>query len=95
MQAVHADAIPHRKIIRAWLEPVTRKNTAYALVLVAVDLAAFVLAITAAVLLPHPALQLLAAVLTGLVIGRLLYISRSVTVFKSILWLKTDFLPIL
>ena len=71
MQAVHADAIPHRKIIRAWLEPVTRKNTAYALALVAVDLAAFVLALTAAVLLPHPALQLLAGVLAGLVIGRL------------------------
>ena len=71
MQALHADAIPHRKIIRAWLEPVTRKNTAYAIALVAVDLAAFALAMTAAVLLPHPALQLLAGVLAGLVIGRL------------------------
>ena len=61
MQAVHADPIPHRKIIRAWLEPVTRKNTTYALALVAADLAAFALAMTAVVLLPHPALQLLAA----------------------------------
>ena len=71
MQAVHADPIPHRKIIRAWLEPVTRKNTTYALALVAADLAAFALAMTAVVLLPHPALQLLAGVLAGLVIGRL------------------------
>ena len=71
MQAVHADAIPHRKVIRAWLAPVTHKNTAHALALAAVDLAAFALALTAAALLPHPVLQLLAGALAGLVIGRL------------------------
>ena len=59
MLAVRTDLIPHRKVIREWLEPVTRKNTAHALVLVAT------------VLLPHPALQLLAGALAGLVIGRL------------------------
>ena len=68
---MHAVAIPHRKIIRAWLEPVSRKSTAYALALVVTDLIAFALALTAAVLLPHPGLQLLAATVAGLVIGRL------------------------
>ena len=71
MHVVLADAIPHRKIIRAWLAPITHKNTAYALALVAFDLAAFALLLLAAVLLPHPALQLLAGALAGLVIGRL------------------------
>ena len=71
MLAVRTDLIPHRKVIREWLEPVTRKNTAHALALVTVDLAAFALVLVATVLLPHPALQLLAGALAGLVIGRL------------------------
>lgn len=63
--------LPHRKIIRSWLLPLRGKNTAWALGLVTADLALFALLLAATVLLPHPALQLLAGVLTGLVIGRL------------------------
>jgi acyl-lipid omega-6 desaturase (Delta-12 desaturase) len=77
MQAVHADVIPHRKIIRAWLAPITHKNTAYALVLAVADLAAFALTLASAMLLPHPALQLLAGALAGLVIGRLFILGHA------------------
>ena len=69
--AVRTDLIPHRKVNREWLQPVTSKNTTHALALVAVDLAAFALVLVAFVLLPHPSLQLLAGALAGLVIGRL------------------------
>jgi acyl-lipid omega-6 desaturase (Delta-12 desaturase) len=66
-----ADAIPHRKVIRSWLEPIVTKNTAYAVFLVVTDLLLFAAAISATVLLGNPLLQMLAAVFTGLVIGRL------------------------
>jgi acyl-lipid omega-6 desaturase (Delta-12 desaturase) len=65
------DRIPHRKVIRSWLEPIVQKNTAYALLLVAVDLSLFAAAISATVLLGNPLLQILASVFTGLIIGRL------------------------
>ncbi|MCY1164070.1 Fatty acid desaturase [compost metagenome] len=65
------DPIPHRKIIRSWLAPVSRKNTAWALSLVGLDLILFTAMLAGAVLLPHPVLQLLAGALAGLVIGRL------------------------
>ena len=65
------DLIPHRKVIRSWLEPIVKKNTAYAVFLVAVDLLLFAGAISATVLLSNPFLQMLAAAFTGLVIGRL------------------------
>lgn len=65
------DLIPHRKVIRSWLEPIVGKNTAYAGLLVAVDLLLFAAAISATVTLSHPLLQMLAAIFTGLVIGRL------------------------
>jgi omega-6 fatty acid desaturase (delta-12 desaturase) len=64
-------AIPHRKVIRSWLAPISSKNTAWALCLVLTDLALFALLLTAAVLLTQPALKVLAGTLSGLVIGRL------------------------
>lgn len=71
MTADLTEAIPHRKVIRSWLAPIATKSTAYALLLVVSDLVLFALAITATVLLAQPVLQVLAAILTGLVIGRL------------------------
>lgn len=64
-------AMPHRKVIRAWLAPIVAKRTAYAVWLVLLDLALFALLLSGAVLLPHPLLQALAGTLCGLVIGRL------------------------
>ena len=63
--------MPHRKVIRSWLEPIVTKNTAYAVFLVVADLLLFAAAISATVLLGNPLLQMLAAVFSGLVIGRL------------------------
>lgn len=71
MPANSLSPIPHRKIIRTWLLPVTSKNTAWAVVLVTADLLLFTLLLAAAVLLPQPALQLLAGLMSGLLIGRL------------------------
>ena len=64
-------AIPHRKLIRSWLAPLAGASTARALALVAFDLALFAALLAAAVLLRHPALQVLCGATCGLVIGRL------------------------
>ncbi|MDB5966101.1 MAG: fatty acid desaturase, partial [Polaromonas sp.] len=63
--------VPHRKIIRSWLVPVSGKNTALALGLAGTDLVLFGGLLAATVLLPQPLLQLVAGLLAGLVIGRL------------------------
>lgn len=64
-------AMPHRKIIRSWLVPISRPSTARALALVALDLALFVLMLAATLWAPHPLLQVVFALLNGLVIARL------------------------
>jgi omega-6 fatty acid desaturase (delta-12 desaturase) len=63
--------IPHRKIIRSWLLPVSVRSTPLALALVLLDLSLFVLAIGATVWASHPAVKLLFGALGGLVIARL------------------------
>lgn len=63
--------IPHRKVIRSWLLPISTRSTAIALGLVALDIALFALAIAATVVLHHPLLKVLAGALGGLVIARL------------------------
>ncbi len=63
--------IPHRKLIRSWLAPLSARSTPRALALVFLDLVLFVAALAATVLAPHAWLQLLGGVATGLVIGRL------------------------
>jgi omega-6 fatty acid desaturase (delta-12 desaturase) len=64
-------AIPHRKVIREWLAPISARSTAYALVLVLTDVLLFAAFAAATVLLRSPVLQLLAGVATGLMISRL------------------------
>lgn len=63
--------IPHRKTIRAWLQPFATPDTALALWLVAVDLALFAGCMAAIVSARALAWKLLAGVGAGLVIGRL------------------------
>lgn len=71
MPAPPADFIPHRKVIRAWLLPIVKKNTAHALGLVVTDLTLFAVLLAATVLLAWPVLQVLTGIAVGLVIGRL------------------------
>lgn len=66
-----SDEMPHRKIIRSWLAPISGKSTGYALTLVVLDLALFSLALAATVLLENPLLKVLTGIVCGLVIGRL------------------------
>ena len=64
-------AMPHRRVMREWLAPISRPSTPRALWLVAVDLLLYAAGMAATVLAPHPLLQLAAALATGFVIGRL------------------------
>jgi len=64
-------AIPHRKVLREWLAPVSAPSTVRALALVAFDLALLALAMAAAVLARGVLPSLLAAASVGLVISRL------------------------
>ncbi len=63
--------IPHRKLIRQWLVPISTRSTARALWLVWVDALLYAAGMAATVLAPHPALQFVAGLATGFVIGRL------------------------
>lgn len=63
--------IPHRKIIRTWMRPVSGRSTALAVYLLALDLALFTLAVAGVVALRHPALKLLCGGAAGFVIARL------------------------
>lgn len=69
--AAAAGPIPHRKIIRQWLAPISQRSTARALWLVVLDLTLFAAALAATLLAPQPALQLISGLATGFVIGRL------------------------
>ena len=74
--AIHANPtpaaeMPHRKLIRSWLVPIATRNTAYALLLVVVDLLLFSGGLAVAVLADSPWVQLAAGLATGFVIGRL------------------------
>jgi omega-6 fatty acid desaturase (delta-12 desaturase) len=63
--------IPHRKEIRQWLAPLSTPSTPLALGLVALDLALFAGLLCATVLAPSAWMQVLAALVQGLVIARL------------------------
>lgn len=63
--------MPHRKLIRAWLTPICERSTVYALWLVLFDLVLFAAGLVITVQASHPALQVLAGLATGFVIGRL------------------------
>ena len=69
--AAERAAIPHRKVIREWLAPISARSTPHALALVLFDLALFVAGIASVVLARSAAVQLLAGLATGLVISRL------------------------
>lgn len=68
--------MPHRKVIRQWLLPLTERTTARAFVLLAFDYALFFGLIAATVLVPQWWLQLLLGCAAGFVIGRLFIIGH-------------------
>jgi omega-6 fatty acid desaturase (delta-12 desaturase) len=63
--------MPHRKVIRSWMLPITDRNTTLALVLVLTDLILYALAMSATVWLSHPIAKIIAGCITGFIIGRL------------------------
>ncbi|MDR3418472.1 MAG: fatty acid desaturase [Nevskia sp.] len=63
--------MPHRKVIRSWLAPVSQRSTPRALALVVVDIVLFLSLIAAAAWLHSPVLKILAGTVAGFVIGRL------------------------
>lgn len=64
-------AIPHRKVIRSWLAPISARSTARAMLLLAVDASLLGATVWATIVAPHPAAQAIAGVLMGGVIARL------------------------
>lgn len=71
IQANQATALPHRKVLRSWLLPISTKNTGLALTLALTDFALFAACMAGAVLASHPAIQVLMALLAGFMIARL------------------------
>jgi len=66
-----APAMPHRRVIRSWLAPISQRNTVHAMLLVLADVVLFVAAMAATVLALNPFVQLVCGLATGLVISRL------------------------
>ena len=69
-------ALPDRKAIRQWLLPLSRRTTAWPVFLLAVDLALFVAALAAAVLVSSLWGKLAAGLSAGVVIARLFIIGH-------------------
>lgn len=68
--------LPHRKIIRSWLLPLSRRVTARALLLLVFDYALLLALTGGAVLLKPTALKLVCGLAAGFVIGRLFVIGH-------------------
>jgi len=69
-------ALPHRKEMRRWLLPLSTRTTGYAFVLLFLDYALLLLALSGTVLLDSWALKFLAGCAAGFVIGRLFIIGH-------------------
>ncbi len=68
--------IPHRKVIRSWLEPYRISRTAYALGLLTVDWVLFGLLLIGAALIPFWPLKIVLGTAAGFMIGRLFVIGH-------------------
>jgi len=69
-------AMPHRKVIREWLFPLSQRSTLRAFVLLLVDTALFVGLIAGTVAFESVWLKLLCGLAAGFVIGRLFIIGH-------------------
>jgi len=63
--------MPHRKIIRSWLEPIVKRSTPLAIALVLLDLCLFGITLTATVWVSNIIGKILLGMVTGFIIGRL------------------------
>ena len=68
--------LPHRKVIRSWLIPLSQRTTLRALVLLAVDYAVLGALLTGTVLLASVWAKLLCGLVAGFVVGRLFVIGH-------------------
>jgi omega-6 fatty acid desaturase (delta-12 desaturase) len=68
--------LPHRKVIRAWLQPITEQRTAWAVFLLVTDWACFAAAITGAALFYSWWAKLMCGLVAGVMIGRLFVIGH-------------------
>ncbi len=68
--------LPHRKVIREWLRPLSERTTLRAFVLLALDYALFLALVAAAVMLQAAWAKLLCGLAAGFVIGRLFIIGH-------------------
>lgn len=68
--------LPHRKVTRSWLKPISDRRTALAVLLLFFDWACFALLITGTVLLTAWWAKLICGLVAGIVIGRLFIIGH-------------------
>lgn len=68
---VAKEPIPHRKLIRSWLEPMSRKNTVWAIFLLAFDMSLWTGSIFLTVHVDNFLLKILFGLIAGFVTGRL------------------------
>ena len=77
MQPVPPDApLPHRKIIRSWLTPLSQRTTLYPILLLIFDYVLLFAALSATVYFSHWAAKLLFGVVAGFIIGRIFIIGH-------------------
>jgi omega-6 fatty acid desaturase (delta-12 desaturase) len=69
-------ALPHRKIIREWLVPLSQRSTLRAFLLLLIDTALFVALVAGTVAVESVWLKLLCGLAAGFVIGRLFIIGH-------------------
>ncbi|WP_322047608.1 fatty acid desaturase [Paraburkholderia sp. J67] len=70
------EPLPHRKILRGWLEPLARRTTLYPLLLLLLDYGLFVGLQALIVFVPNLIVKALCALVCGFVIGRLFIIGH-------------------
>lgn len=68
--------IPHRKLIRSWMQPVARRDTALAVALLAFDLLLFGVTLAATIAVSGLLAKLLLGVVSGFIIARLFIIGH-------------------
>src|SRR5450830_2144388 len=92
--------MPHRKIIRSWLEPIVARSTPLAIALVLLDFSLFGLSLTATVWVSNLIAKVLLGMIAGFIIGRLFILGhdachQSYTVHRRLnVWLgRLVFLP--
>ena len=76
-QPIAPDApLPHRKVIRSWLTPLSQRTTLYPILLLIFDYVMLIAALSATVYFAHWGAKLLFGVVAGFIIGRIFIIGH-------------------